>query len=116
MAKMNESQERNFAMVCHLAAFAGFIIPFGHIIGPLVLWLIKKDESALVNDQGKESLNFQISITIYAIISAFLILLLIGIPLLIAIGIFDLVMIIIASVKTNSGEKFRYPLAIRLVQ
>ena len=116
MAKMDEQQERTWAMAAHLAALAGFIIPFGNIIRPLIIWLIKKDESPFVDDQGKESLNFQISITIYAIVSALLILIVIGIFLLIAIGVLVLVMVIVAAVKANSGEKFRYPLTIRLIQ
>lgn len=103
-------------MVCHLSALAGFIIPFGNIIGPLIVWLIKKDESPFVDDQGKESLNFQISITIYCIVAAILILIIIGIFLLIGLGILALVLIIMAAVKANSGEKFRYPLTIRLIR
>jgi hypothetical protein len=116
MAKMEESQERTWGMLCHLSALAGFIIPFGNIIGPLLIWLIKKDESSFVDDQGKEALNFQISITIYCLVAAMLILIIIGIFLLIGLGILALVLIIVASVKTNSGEKFRYPLTIRLIQ
>ena len=116
MAKMNEKQERTWAMVSHLAALAGFIIPFGNIIGPLVVWLIKKDESPFVDDQGKESLNFQISISIYGVISFLLIVMVIGIFLLIGVGVFAVVMIIIAAVKANGGEKFRYPFTIRFVR
>ena len=116
MAKMNTIQEKNWAMGCHLIAFVGFVIPFGNVIGPLVIWLIKKDESAFVDDQGKESLNFQISITIYFLASIFLSLFLIGIPLLLAVGVFFIVMVIIGGVKASNGEKYRYPLCIRLVQ
>jgi uncharacterized Tic20 family protein len=116
MAEMTEAQERSWGMFCHLAALAGYIIPFGNIIGPLIIWLIKRDESEFVADQGKESLNFQISITIYAIIAGLLILIVIGVFLLIAVGIFSLVMIIIATVKASSGEKYRYPLTLRLIQ
>jgi len=116
MPKMDQAQERNWGMGCHLAALSGFIIPFGHIIGPLVIWLMKKDESEFVDDQGKESLNFQISVTIYLVIAAILILIVIGIFLMAAIGVFVLVMVVIASVKASSGEKFRYPLTLRLIQ
>jgi len=116
MPTLDRAQELNWGMACHLAALAGFIIPFGNIIGPLIIWLIKKDESEFVDDQGKESLNFQISICIYAIISAILILIVIGIILLIAIGVFVLVMIIVGAVKASNGEKFRYPLTLRLIQ
>jgi hypothetical protein len=115
MAKMEESQERNWGMFCHLAAFATFLIPFGNIIGPLIVWLVKKDESAFVDEQGKESLNFQISVTIYIIVAAILVLVFLGIFLLIAIGILWLILVIIATVKANSGESFQYPLTIRFI-
>lgn len=108
--------EKNYAMFCHLVAFSGFIIPFGSIIGPLVMWLIKKEESEFINYHGKESLNFQISIAIYAIISGILALVLIGILFLIALGIIWIVFVIIASVKTSEGEEYRYPLTIRFVK
>jgi len=107
--------ERMWAMFCHLSGLAGFIFPFGNIIAPLVIWLIKKEEYALVNDQGKEALNFQISMTIYIIASVILIFLVIGIPLLIILGIFSLIVVIIAAIKANEGEKYRYPLTIRFL-
>ena len=107
--------ERTWGMLCHLSALAGYIIPFGNIVGPLVVWLIKKDEMPFVEDQGKEALNFQISVTIYVIVSFVLIFVLIGIFLLIAVGIFSLVMLIIAAIKANQGEAYRYPLCIRFI-
>jgi len=116
MTAMEESQERNWGMFCHLAALAGFIIPFGNIVGPLIIWLIKKDESAYVDKQGKESLNFQISISIYALVSAVLALVLIGFLLLIVIGIATLILIIVAALKANNREDFQYPLTIRFIQ
>ena len=107
--------ERMWAMFCHLSGLAGFIFPFGNIIAPLVIWLMKKEEYPLVNDQGKESINFQISMTIYIIASIILIFLVIGIPLLIILGIFSLIVVIIAAIKANEGEKYRYPLTIRFL-
>lgn len=109
-------EEKTFGMLAHLAALAGFVIPFGNLIGPLIVWLIKKDQSAWVDQQGKESLNFQISITIYAIVAGVLTLILIGILLLIAVGLFSLIMVIIASVKVSNGEDFRYPLCIAFLK
>ena len=103
-------------MLCHLGALAGYVIPFGNIIAPLIIWLVKKEESELVDRHGKESLNFQISIAIYCAIAFLLVFIVIGIPLLFALGIFNLVMIIVAAVKTNSGEDFRYPLCIRFIK
>jgi len=105
-----------WAMFAHLSALAGFVIPLGHIIGPLVVWLIKKDIYAFVDDQGKESLNFQISMTIYYVVAIVLILLLIGILLLAALALFSLIMVIVAGLKANQGEKFRYPVTIRFVK
>ena len=116
MAAMNAKDARTWAMFCHVGAFAGYIIPFGHIIAPLIIWLIKKDESPLVDDQGKESLNFQISISIYAIVAALLTFVIIGIVLLIALLIFDVVMVIVATVRANNGERYRYPLCLRFVK
>src|SRR5690242_19907337 len=67
-----DSSDRTMGMLCHLLAFSGHFIPFGHIIGPLVLWLIKKDDSPFVDDQGKESLNFQITMTIAGVVAGIL--------------------------------------------
>jgi len=116
MTAMNEKDARTWAMLCHIGAFAGYIIPFGHIIAPLVIWLIKKDESPFVDDQGRESLNFQISMSIYAIIALLLTLVVIGVVLLIAVVIFDVIMVIIAAVRANTGERYRYPLCMRFVK
>jgi uncharacterized Tic20 family protein len=107
--------ERTWAMLCHLSTLAGFVIPFGNIVGPLVMWTIKKDEFPLVEDQGKEALNFQISMTIYIIAAVILIFLLVGIPLLIGLGLFDLIVTVIAAINANDGVKYRYPLCIRFV-
>jgi uncharacterized protein len=109
--------EKLWGMLCHLSALVAYVgVPFGHIIGPLIVWLIKKDQLPLVDDQGKESLNFQISMTIYGAVSLVLALVVIGIFLLIALLIFDLVMIIVASIKANQGIAYRYPLTIRLIK
>jgi uncharacterized Tic20 family protein len=116
MAKMDENQEKTWGMFCHLAALAGFIIPFGNIIGPLIIWLLKKDESPYVDQQGKESLNFQISVMIYLIISAILIIVVIGVFLMIGIGIATLILIIVAAIKANNREEFEYPLTIRFIK
>lgn len=110
-----DRDENMWAMFCHLAALIGFVIPFGNIIGPLVIWVLKKDEYPLVNENGKEALNFQISMTIYIIASVLLIIVVVGIPLLIALGFFELIAIVIAAIKANEGVTFRYPLTIRFI-
>lgn len=110
------SEEQTFSMLCHLGALAGYIIPFGNVLGPLIFWLIKKDQYAEVDRQGKDALNFQISMTLWVIASAILILLVIGIFALIALGILNLILIIVASVKSNNGERFKYPLSIEFIR
>jgi len=109
------NEEKNWALAAHLAALA-FFIPFGSILGPLIVWLIKKDEFPFVDDQGKEALNFQISIFIYELLCIPLVFLLIGIPILITLGIINIILIIIAAVHAGRGEKYRYPLALKLIK
>lgn len=109
--------EYTWAMLCHLTALSAYIgVPLGNILGPLIFWLIKKDQMPLVDDQGKESLNFQISVTIYAIVAGLLILVLIGFVLIIALVIFHIVFTVIGSVKASQGVAYRYPLCIRLIR
>lgn len=109
-------ESRMWAMLAHLSALSGFVIPFGNIIGPLLIWLVKRDEMSFVADQGKEALNFNISMTIYMLVSGVLIFVLIGIPLIIVLGIAWLVLAILAAVKANEGVVYRYPLTLRLVK
>ena len=108
-------EERTWAMAAHLSAFAGHFIPFGHIFGPLVIWLVKRERSEFVADQAREALNAQISITIYAAVAAVLILVVIGLPLLFLLWLLDIIFIIIAAVSANDGRRYRYPLILRLV-
>lgn len=110
------SDEQTMSMLCHLSALAGYVIPLGHIIAPLIIWQLKKDIYPEVNRQGKDALNFQISITLWAFISAVLVILVIGLFALIALGVIHLVLIIVASVKSNNGERFKYPLTIEFIK
>ena len=110
-------EERTWGMLSHLLSLSGYIgVPFGNIVAPLVIWLVKKDQSQFVADQAKESLNFQISLTIYAIVSCILIFVLIGFLLLGIVYIGGIVLTIIATLKANEGQFYRYPLTIRLVK
>ncbi|MCD4680560.1 MAG: DUF4870 domain-containing protein [Bacteroidales bacterium] len=111
-----KSDENKWAMFCHLSAFAGLVFPFGNIIGPLIIWSLKKDEYPFVDDQGKESINFQISMTIYVIISFLLAFILIGFLVSIAVGVFYIIMIVMASIKTYEGLFFRYPFSIKFIR
>ena len=108
--------EKNWAMFCHLSALSIFIIPIlGNIIAPLILWVLKKEVYPFVDDQGKEALNFQISMTIYFIFSFILVFIAIGILLIIILAIIWLFLVIIASINARDGVKYRYPLTIRFV-
>lgn len=108
--------EKQWGMIVHLAALSGFIIPFGNIIGPLVVWAVKKEELPFVAEQGKEAINFQISMMIYAFISAVLTLLLIGFLGLIVVALAALILPIIAGLKAGDGHEYRYPATIRLLK
>jgi uncharacterized Tic20 family protein len=106
-----------WATFCHLGGLSLFIgIPFGNMIVPLVIWLIKKNELPFVDEQGKESLNFQISMTIYGIIAGLLCYVFIGFVLLPILLVANIVLVIIATVKTSRGEGYRYPLTIRIIK
>ena len=109
-------EERQMAMFTHLAALAGFIIPFGNIIGPLVLWLIKKDTMPFVDDQGKEALNFNITIAIAGLVCLILFLVVIGYFLMVALTVLWFVFVIMATIKSGEGEAYRYPLTIRFIR
>ncbi|MGI9014653.1 MAG: DUF4870 domain-containing protein [Phycisphaerales bacterium] len=108
--ELASSEERTMAMLCHiLAIFFGFL-------APLIIWLIKKNESKFVDYHGKESLNFQITLFIGYLICGALIFVLIGCFLLPALAIAAIVFAIIAGIATNKGEYYRYPFAMRLIK
>ena len=108
--------EQNMGLLCHLLALSGYFMPFGHLVGPLVIWMVKRQDMSFVDSQGKESLNFQISITIYGIVAAASLFLLIGFILLPAVIVFNLVCVILASIETANGKPYRYPLCIRFIK
>jgi uncharacterized Tic20 family protein len=113
----SSKEEQNWAMFCHLAALSGFIIPLGNILGPLILWLFKKVTMPLVDQHGKEALNFQITVLFAFIIGAVLTLVLIGFLLMFVVGIGALVLTIMAAVKVSNGQlDYRYPFAVRLIK
>lgn len=115
-ASSMSSEVRNWCVLCHASALAGlFFHVLGFVLGPLIVWLIKRGDSAEIDANGKESLNFQISMLIYHAIALVLCLVVIGIPILIALWVADIVLIIIASVKTSQGESYRYPFTIRFI-
>jgi uncharacterized Tic20 family protein len=111
-----ETWERNWAVFCHLGGFAGLVLPgLGHVVVPLVLWLLRRDQSAFVDHHGKEALNFQISMTLYAVVSVALMWVLIGFLLILVVLGVQFVFMVIASVAASQGEPYRYPLTLRLI-
>lgn len=108
--------EKNWSMLCHLSAFAGFFFPFGGVIGPLICWLTKRDESSWVYENGRASLNFQLSMLLYIVLAIPLCFIVIGIPIIMILATLKIICIIIASVKAGKGESFKYPLLIPFIQ
>ena len=121
-----DPQQRMWAMWCHLSALAGLLVPLGSILGPLIVWLTKRQEYPSVDAEGKKALNFQITtliayvVFVVVLIAAaaseiFVLAVLIGLALL-ALGIAWIIWVILASVRTNEGKDFRYPLSIRFLK
>ncbi|MCL4686842.1 DUF4870 domain-containing protein [Myxococcota bacterium] len=109
--------ERNWAVFCHLGGFAGLLVPgIGQILGPLILWLARRDQSAYVDHHGREAVNFQISMTLYALVAAALIWVLIGFVLIFVVLAMQFVLMVLASVAASHGELYRYPVTLRLIQ
>lgn len=114
------SEEKNWAMGCHLSSLSGFVgVPFGNVLGPLIIWLLKKNDSPFIDEHGRESLNFHLSLWIYAVVSGLLWFTVILIPLVFIFwGLEFLVGVIysiIAAVKASNGESYRYPFTLRLI-
>ena len=108
------NEAKNWGALCHAAALLGLfpLVGFGHIVGPLIVWLVKRNDHPYIDEQGKESINFQISVMIYGIL---LFCIVIGIPLLLVLAVADLVLVIVAAVKASNGELYRYPFCLRLI-
>jgi uncharacterized protein len=116
-APATSSDIRTWCVLCHAAALLGLFFHFlGHLLGPLIVWLVKRGDSPEVDAHGKESLNFQISMLIYDAIAAILCVVLIGIPILIALWVLNTVLVIIASIQASEGKFYRYPITIRLIK
>jgi uncharacterized protein len=107
---------RNTAVAAHLSTFAGLIVPFGSVIGPLAVWLTRRDRDPFIDQAGREALNFGISIAIYGSLVLVAALLLVGIPLLIVGVIAWVVLASLAAAKASQGQAYRYPLTLRLVR
>ncbi len=114
--------EREFAMFTHLSPLAGYVVPFGNVIAPVVMWQMKKDQSAFLERVGREALNFQITvmIAIAACIIGGFVTLLVGfivlVPVMVLIGVADVVFMVIAALEANNGREYRFPVCLRLVK
>ena len=113
-------EERIWATIVHLSAFSMYFTGIGYLLGPLVVWLLKREGHPFLDDQGKEALNFQITITIIAAVAVLLcftiIGMVIGIPVLCGLHLYQVICMIIAAVKANEGIAFRYPFTLRFVK
>lgn len=121
------AEERQWAMFAHLSALLGGFVTawvggWGWFLGPLIIWLVKKDTMPFVSDQAKEALNFNITVAIIFVILTILGFATLGVgfviawPLMIIIGIAALVFIILGAIKANEGVAYRYPFALRLIK
>jgi uncharacterized protein len=108
-------QARTWATLAHLGGFGFVLFGLGHIVVPLVILLFKGSDDPFIDDQAREALNFQISVSIYGLACGLLFCLGIGFIAAIAVGIADIALIILAAIRANSGERYQYPLTIRFV-
>ena len=113
----SSSDVRTWCVLCHASALLGLFFHFlGHLLGPLIVWLIKRGDSAEIDAHGKESLNFQLSMLIWDAIAVILCFVLIGVPILILLWVLNTIFVIVASIQASEGKVYRYPLAIRLIK
>jgi uncharacterized Tic20 family protein len=109
-------EERTWGLIAHLSGLVGSLVAGLSFLGPLIVWLIKKDQSPFVADQAKEALNFQIAVTIAIWISAASTMICVGFILLPVVAIGALIFSIIAAMEANKGVYYRYPYTVRLIQ
>jgi len=111
------SNVRTWSAYCHASALLGLFFHFpGHLLGPLIVWLVKRDASPEIDAHGKEALNFQISMLIYNAIAALFCLILVGFAFLFVLWVLNTVFVIIAAIKASDGKFYRYPMTIRFIQ
>lgn len=111
------AEARKWAMLCHYAAFAWLLAPMiGNVIGPLVVWQLKRESDPYVDAQGKEALNFQISVSLALLVSTLLLKVVIGFPLIALVSVGALVLTVIGGIKANEGRPWRYPFCLRFLK
>lgn len=108
--------EKTFLILMHISQFGGIIIPYAGFVLPLVMWITNKDKNSIIDEHGKNIVNWLISLTIYAIIGGILTLLLVGIVVLVAVGILAIVFPIIGAAKASNNEIWKYPLSFKFIQ
>ena len=109
-------EARKWALIAHVSGFLGCLIPFGSLIGPLLVWQLKKDHDPFIDDQGKEALNFQISVALAGLLCVLLMVVFIGFLLIWGVIIGAVVLMIIAAIKSNEGKAYRYPFCWRIIK
>ena len=107
---------RTTAVAAHLSTFAGLVVPFGSVIGPLAVWLTRRHQDPFIDDAGREALNFGITIAIYGSVLLVATLMLVGIPFLIVGVVTWVVLASLAAAKASHGQAYRYPLTMRFVR
>jgi len=108
--------DNTLGLLCHLLALAGLLVPFGSILGPLILWLVKRGDSPYLDEVGKEVVNFNISWAIYAAVAALSIFVLVGFLLLPLVALAWLILVVVGAINASNGKFHRYPLTIRLIK
>lgn len=107
-----EKEERQWAMFVHLSLLSGLVVPLAGFVVPIVLWQARKAEMPSVDPHGKVVVNWMISAVLYGVVSVALAFVVVGIPLLVALGVVSLVFPIVGAVKANDGRVWAYPLSI----
>jgi uncharacterized Tic20 family protein len=116
LAASKERQTRQCAMFLHLSLLAGFLVPFAGLIVPIVIWQLKKEELPGIDAHGKVVVNWIISGIIYVILCCLLIIVIAGIPLLIALFVVGIIFPIVGAIKANDGIVWNYPLTITFLK
>ncbi len=108
---------RTWCALCHASALLGVLLHFpGHLLGPLIVWLIKRGDSPEINEHGKEALNFQISMLLYNLVAGVFCLILVGFVFLAILWVLNAIFVVIASIQASDGKFYRYPMTIRFIQ
>lgn len=115
-AFMLEKDERNWAVALHLSVLAGWLVPMAGLVAPIAIWMVKKDESPLVAEEGRKVINMLLTLLIAGLVAGVLCLILIGFVLLAVLAAYSIIMPIFAAVKTANGERFEYPFCMKFLK